>query len=200
VAVLPDDVTSDTDRKCMTDAPDLSRLLLPIQPWDHVRGPEDAPFTLVEYGDYECPACGKLYVLLRDLQAGLASKLRVVYRHYPYSGIHKHAQKAAEAAEAAGAQGKFWEMHDLLFEHQDALREKDLLKYAGQLGLDRERFRHELNGDTYAERVRENFRAGVQNGVFSTPGLFLNGVRQTGQWDETRLRGALSGSAASVRS
>ena len=184
----------------MTTAPDPSLLLLPIQPWDHIRGSEDAPFTLVEYGDYECAACGKLYVLLRDLQSELASKLRIAYRHYPYSGIHKHAQQAAEAAEAAGAQRKFWEMHTLLFEHQDALREKDLIRYAGQLRLDVERFRRELKGETYADRVRGNFRAGVQNGVFSTPGLFLNGVRQTGQWDEVRLREVLSSTPDGVKS
>jgi protein-disulfide isomerase len=91
------------------DSADLSRLLLPIRLFDHVKGPEDAPYTLVEYGDYECPDCGRLYVILRDLQKEIASRLRIVFRHYPLSGAHPHAQQAAEAAEAAGAQGKFWE-------------------------------------------------------------------------------------------
>ncbi len=181
----------------MSSTPDLSQqLLLPIQPWDHTHGPEDAAFTLVEYGDYECPACGRLYVMLRDLQAEHASRLRIAFRHYPYSGIHKHAQKAAEAAEAAGEQGKFWQMHTLLFENQSALGDKDLLRYAAQLELDTARFRRDLKDGAYSARVRENFRAGVQNGVFSTPGLFLNGVRQAFSPDEGWLRGILSQASA----
>jgi protein-disulfide isomerase len=170
------------------DSPDVSRLLLPIRPTDHVRGPEDAPYTLVEYGDYECPDCGRLYVILRDLQQDIASRLRIVFRHYPLSGVHPHAQQAAEAAQAAGAQGKFWEMHTLLFERQQALRTKDLIRYAEELTLDVERFRDELKKETYSERVRADFLAGVQNGVYGTPGLFLNGVRYDGEWDGDSLR------------
>jgi protein-disulfide isomerase len=146
---------------------------------------------LVEYGDYECPDCGRLYVILRDLQKDIASRLRIVFRHYPLSGIHRHAQQAAEAAEAAGAQGKFWEMHTLLFERQLALRTKDLIRYAEELLLDVERFRRELNNETYAERVRADFLAGVQNGVYGTPGLFLNGVRYNDRWDEESLQSHL---------
>src|SRR5882724_6833141 len=111
-------------------------LLNPVHDWDHIRGPADAAYTLVEYGDYECPACGRLFGTLQSVQQEFGTRLRLVYRHYPLSGIHKHAQMAAEAAEAAGAQGHFWEMHDLLFQHQDALDEKHLLRYAEQLGLD----------------------------------------------------------------
>src|ERR1700742_3897712 len=128
--------------------PDFSTLLLPIQPEDHVQGQEHADYTLVEYGDYECPACGKLFVCLQQLAGELGDELRLVFRHYPYSGIHRHAQQAAEAAEAAGAQGKFWEMHALLFEHQSALTTKDLHKYAESLGLDGQRFRDELKHRT----------------------------------------------------
>jgi protein-disulfide isomerase len=165
-----------------------SHLLLPIRPLvDHAHGPEDAPHTLVEYGDYECPDCGRLYVTLRDMQKEIASRLRVVFRHYPLSGIHHRAQQAAEAAEAAAAQGKFWEMHTLLFERQDALRTKDLIRYAEELGLDVERFRNELKQQTYSERVRADFIAGVQNGVNHTPGLFLNSVRYQGNWDRESL-------------
>src|ERR1700761_1081630 len=112
---------------------DLSQLLLPIQPDDHVQGLPDAQYTLVEYGDYECPACGELFVVLRELHKDLGDELRLAFRHYPRSGIHPHAQQASEAAEAAGTQGRFWEMHDLLFENQRALRTKDLVRYAGQL-------------------------------------------------------------------
>ena len=173
------------------DSADLSRLLLPIRPVDHVCGPEDAPYTLVEYGDYECPDCGRLYVILRDLQEDIASRLRIVFRHYPLSGVHHHAQQAAEAAEAAGAQGKFWEMHTLLFERQNALRTKHLIRYADELKLDVERFRDELKNETYNERVRADFLAGVQNGVYGTPGLFLNGVRYDGDWGKESLRSLL---------
>jgi protein-disulfide isomerase len=173
------------------DSADLSRLLLPIRPLDHVHGQEDAPYTLVEYGDYECPDCGRLYVILRDLQRDIASRLRIVFRHYPRSGVHHHAQQAAEAAEAAGAQGKFWEMHTLLFERQQALRTKDLIRYAEELALDVERFRYELKNETHSERVRADFVAGVQNGVYGTPGLFLNGVRYDGEWDKESLRSHL---------
>ena len=173
------------------DSTDLSHLLLPIRPIDHVRGREDAPYTLVEYGDYECPDCGRLYVILRDLQRDIASRLRIVFRHYPLSGVHRFAQQAAEAAEAAETQGKFWEMHTLLFERQQALRTKDLIRYAEELTLDVERFRDELKHQRYSERVRADFIAGVQNGVYGTPGLFLNGVRYDGGWGKESLRSLL---------
>lgn len=162
-------------------------LLNPIHEWDHIRGPADAAFTLVEYGDYECPDCGRLFAVLQAVQQEFGTRLRLVYRHYPLSGIHKHAQMAAEAAEAAGAQGRFWEMHDLLFQHQDALEEKHLLRYAQQVGLDIDRFRRELKQGSYLQRVRQDFIAGVQNGVNGTPGLFLNGVRQPGVFDQPAL-------------
>ncbi|MEO8025116.1 MAG: thioredoxin domain-containing protein [Bryobacteraceae bacterium] len=166
-------------------------MLLLLRDDDHVRGPEDAVHTLVEYGDYECPDCGTLYALLRDLQEEASRTLRLVFRHYPLSGIHKHAQQAAEAAEAAGAQGKFWEMHGLLFERQNALETKQLIEYAGELSLDVDRFRHELKDGRYSDRVREDFRAGVQNGVYGTPGLFLDGVRRDGKWDKESLAAEL---------
>src|SRR5579872_2262641 len=135
------------------DTTDLM-LLNPVHQWDHVRGPADAAFTLVEYGDYECPDCGRLFGILQDLQQEFSTRLRLVYRHYPLSGIHKHAEMAAEAAEAAGAQGRFWEMHDLLFQHQDALERKNLASYGESLGLDRERFGRELKKRVYENRVR----------------------------------------------
>jgi len=142
---------------------------------------------MVEYGDYQCPDCGRLFVVIRDLQAALGERLRIVYRHYPLGGIHPDAQEAAEAAEAAGAQGRFWEMHDLLFQNQNALKRKNLLAYAQTLGLDRERFSRELKKRVHEQRVREDFRRGVQNGVYKTPGLFLNGVRHDGAWNRDVL-------------
>jgi protein-disulfide isomerase len=170
-----------------TEPVDTKRLLLPIHDEDHVHGPASAPYTLVEYGDYECPACGQLFEIIRDLQTTLGDRLRIVYRHYPLSGIHPHAQEAAEAAEAAGAQGHFWEMHDLLFRNQNALKRKDLLAYGETLSLDVDRLRNELKREVYRDLVRENFRRGVQNGVYGTPGLFLNGVRHDGAWDRDTL-------------
>lgn len=166
---------------------DLSRLLLPIQADDHVQGIPDARYTLVEYGDYECPECGRLFVSLRALHAELGDELRLVFRHYPLSGIHPHAQQAAEAAEAAGAQDRFWEMHDLLFQNQSALKAKNLKGYAQRLTLDVKRFDEELNRRVYEDRVREDFRRGVVNGVYATPGLFINGVRYSGAMDRETL-------------
>lgn len=156
---------------------DLSRLLLPIQPDDHVRPDTELPITLVEYGDYQCPECGRLFTELENLQRELQLTLRIAFRHYPLSGIHPQAQLAAEAAEAASAQGHFWEMHDSLFRNQSALKKKDLARYAEQLGIDAKRFSEELKNHVYADRVRKQFKLGVQNGVYSTPGLFVNGVR-----------------------
>ena len=166
-------------------------LLNPVHEWDHIRGPRGDSHTIVEYGDYECPDCGRLFGALQKLQRELSSRLRLVYRHYPLSGIHKRAQMAAEAAEAASAQERFWDMHDLLFENQGALERKHLIGYAEQLGLDVDRFRRELKQESYLERVRQDFIAGVQNGVNGTPGLFLNGVRQQGVFDERNLRALL---------
>ncbi len=168
------------------DSTDLL-LLNPVHDWDHIRGLETAAFTLVEYGDYQCPDCGRLFETLQSVQQDFGARLRLVYRHYPLSGIHKHAQVAAEAAEAAAAQGRFWEMHDLLFQNQDALEQKNLLQYAAQLDMDVDRFRRELKQGSYTARVSQDFIAGVQNGVNGTPGLFLNGVRQPGVFDQPAL-------------
>jgi len=162
---------------------DLSHLLLPIQPDDHVEGDSEAIYTLVEYGDYECPECGRLFLILREIRSQLGAQLRIVFRHYPLSGLHVNAQLAAEAAEAAGAQGRFWEMHCHLFENQHALKSKDLIRYADKLSLDVKRFAYDLKHRTFEDVVRENFRRGVQNGVYGTPGLFINGVRHSLAWD-----------------
>jgi protein-disulfide isomerase len=168
-------------------AADLSRLLLPIRSEDHVFGLENAEITLVEYGDYECPECGRLFTAIHRLQETSPERLRIAFRHYPRSGLHPYAQQAAEAAEAAGAQGKFWQMHDLLFQNQQRLQRKDLVGYAEQIGLDGKRFLNELKKGIYTDRVREDFRLGVQNGVYGTPGLFVNGVRYNGPYDAESL-------------
>lgn len=180
---MQSNATGEVLSNASSESLELSNLLLPIQPEDHAEGSPQAQYTLVEYGDYECPVCGQLFVTIRQLREQLGEAIRLVFRHYPLAGAHPHAQEAAEAAEAAGAQGRFWEMHNLLFEHQAALTKKDLHRYSEQLGLDSGRFRRELKDHAYEERVREDFRRGVRNGVYATPGLFINGVRHSGELD-----------------
>ena len=152
-------------------------------------------YTLVEYGDYECPDCGRLFKIISELKQTLEGNLRLVFRHYPRSGIHPHAEQAAEVAEAAGAQGRFWDMHNLLFENQKALSTKDLFRYAEQLSLDTERFRDELKKRVYEDVVREDFRRGVENGVYGTPGLFINGMRDNGPLEKDPLLARLNRSS-----
>jgi len=166
-------------------------LTLPVGERDHVRGPSNAPVTLVEYGDYECPHCGRAYPIVKAVQGRVGNELRFVFRNFPLRESHPHAQRAAESAEAAGAQGRFWEMHDRLFERQFALDDEYLIEYAGDLGLDVERFRAELVGRVYEPRVREDFRSGVRSGVNGTPTFFINGVRYDGAWDEETLVAAI---------
>ena len=169
----------------------VARLVLPVDGRDHVRGPADAPSTLVEYGDYECPYCGLAHPIVEEVRRRLGRQLRFAFRHFPLAEIHPHAQPAAEAAEAAGAQGRFWEMHDLLYKNQQALDDADLLRYADALELDLTRFVSELADRTWETRVREDFMSGVRSGVNGTPTFFLNGVRHDGAWDADSLIEAL---------
>jgi protein-disulfide isomerase len=166
---------------------------------DQVRGPADAAVTLVEYGDFECPYCGQAEPVVRELLAGFGD-LRYVWRHLPLSDVHPHAQMAAEAAEAAGAQGKFWEMHDLLFAHQDALTAKDLVRYAGELGLDVDRFRTEVHQHVWAARVAEDVDSADLSGVSGTPTFFVNGQRHQGAYDIATLTAAVKAARARARS
>jgi protein-disulfide isomerase len=159
------------------------RLTLPAGERDHVLGPETAPVTIVEYGDYECPFCGAAHPVTKALVQTLGENLRFAYRHFPLSQIHPHAFQAAEAAEAAGAQGRFWELHDLLFEHQDRLDTQDLLSYASALGLGLEAFAADLAEHRHAQKIREDFSSGVRSGVNGTPTFFVNGVRHDGGYD-----------------
>jgi protein-disulfide isomerase len=158
-------------------------LSLDVSPRDHVQGPAGAPVTLLEYGDYQCPYCGAAHPVVKALQRHLGDNLRFAFRHFPLSTIHEYAEQAAESAEAAGAQGKFWEMHDTLFENQPALDYESLLGYAEELGLDLERFATELENEVYAPRVKEDFISGVRSGVNGTPTFFINGVRHEGSFD-----------------
>ncbi len=154
----------------------------PVSASDHAAGPDDAPVTLVEYGDYECPYCGMAHPIVKRAQRELGNRLRFVFRNFPLAESHPHARLAAQAAEAAAAQGKFWEMHDMLFEHQDALEAEDILGYAKSLGLDTAQFARDLEAGTYAKRVRDDFRSGVRSGVNGTPTFFVNGNRYDGSW------------------
>ena len=162
---------------------------------DHVQGPAGAPVTLVQYGDFECPYCGEAYPIIKAVQARMGDRLRFVFRNFPISTSHPHAEHAAEAAEAAGASGKFWEMHDLLYEHQKHLGDADLHDYAEQLGLDTTRFDREMSQHLYQPRVHEDFMSGVRSGVNGTPTFHINGVRYDGSYSAEVLLAALERAA-----
>jgi protein-disulfide isomerase len=164
---------------------DLARDVDPDR--DHIRGSENAPVTLVEYGDFECPYCGQAEAVIRDLLASSGDDLRYVWRHLPLNDVHPRAQAAAEAAEAAAAQGRFWEMHDTLLAHQDALTPRDLRRYAEELGLDVERFWDELRRRVHAPRVAEDVASAELSGVSGTPTFFINGRRHWGAYDLATL-------------
>jgi protein-disulfide isomerase len=168
-----------------------AKLKPPVGPHDHVQGPAEAPVTLVEYGDYECPYCGEAYPVVKALQKRLGDQMRFVFRNFPLAQAHPHAEHAAEAAEAADAQGKFWEMHDMLYENQDALEDEDLVRYARALHLDVPRFVKEMESGAHLERVREDFRSGVRSGVNGTPSFFINGARHDGPFDLASLLAAI---------
>ncbi len=172
-------------------ATSIATLKPPVGPHDHMQGPPDAPVTIVEYGDYECPFCGEAYPVVKALQERLGDQMCFVFRNFPLTEAHPHAEDAAEAAEAAGAQGKFWPMHDLLYENQDALEPEDLVQYARALHLDLPRFVKEMSDHLYAPRVREDFRSGVRSGVNGTPTFFINGMRHDGGYDMASLLAAI---------
>jgi protein-disulfide isomerase len=163
---------------------------------DHIQGQADAPATLVQYGDYECPYCGEAYPIIKEIQSEMGERLRFVFRNFPISTSHPHAEQAAEAAEAANAQGKFWEMHDLLYERQQHLTDEDLHRYAEELGLDVERFDKEMAEHVQAQRVHEDFMSGVRSGVNGTPTFYINGVRHDDSYETDVLRDALERAAA----
>jgi protein-disulfide isomerase len=175
----------------------MSRLAPPVSNADHRAGPDDAPVTLVEYGDFECPHCGAAHPIVREVRKRMGERLRFVFRHFPLSEVHPHAIHAAEAAEAAAGQGKFWEMHDLLFQNQRALEDPDLVRYAESLGLDAGRVEREVASGAHEKRVRESFRSGVRSGVNGTPTFFINGDRYDGEWETDALLDALNREAGS---
>jgi protein-disulfide isomerase len=164
---------------------------------DHIQGPADAAVTLVEYGDYECPYCGAAYPIIKEVHARMGERLRFVFRNFPITTSHPHAELAAEAAEAAASQGSFWQMHDLLFENQRRLRDQDLRAYAEKLGLDVGLFDKELAEEVHAARVREDFMSGVRSGVNGTPTFYINAARHDGSYEAEALLAALERAAAS---
>jgi protein-disulfide isomerase len=145
---------------------------------------------MVEYADFECPYCAQAYPVVKALENDLGDLLAVVFRHFPLATVHPHAQLAAEAAEAAGAQQRFWNMHDALFEHQSRLEPEALVRYASMLRLDRTRFAQDLAEHRYAGKVREDFLSGVRSGVSGTPTFFINGLMHTG-FDPTSMLAAI---------
>jgi protein-disulfide isomerase len=159
---------------------------------DHILGPDGAPVTLVEYGDYECPYCGQAYPIIKQIQDYFGDNLRFAFRNFPLAQVHPHAQRAAEAAEEAGGQNKFWKMHDYLYEHQQALDDKHLEKYAKIIELDLERFDKNMKNHIYVPRIREDFLSGIQSGVNGTPSFYINGTRYDGSWDFDTLMQTLT--------
>lgn len=163
-----------------TEEGGASRLALPIGPRDHVQGPLAATVALVEYGDFECAHCRAAFTTVKEVRRWMRGELCYAFRHFPDAERHPHALRAAEAAEAAGAQGRFWEMHDLLCERSPALGEVRLKGYAYELGLDPERFEHELRARVHLRKVREDLMSGVKSGVGETPAFFINELRYEG--------------------
>ena len=152
------------------------QLTVPVNDIDHVRGPKHAPVTIVEYADFECPNCKQAAPVVKLLLERFGDRVRYAYRHFPLEGVHPHAMHAAQASEAANGQGKFWQMHDLLFEHQNHLKLPQLHSYAEKLELDMARYTGEMDDEVYLQRVREHMEGASQSGVRATPTFFINGV------------------------
>jgi Na+/H+ antiporter NhaA len=198
IAKLPASVRARQIAGTVDELLDLSEDIDPER--DHIRGAEDAPVTLIEYGDYECPYCGQAEVVIRELLQSFGDDLRYVWRHLPLNDVHPNAQTAAEAAEAAGAQGGFWEMHDRMLAEQNALRPHDLRRHAEDLGLDVDRFLEELYGREYLGRVTEDVESADASGVAGTPTFFINGARHQGAYDVPTLTREVRAARARARS
>jgi protein-disulfide isomerase len=170
----------------VTPIHDVERLVGAVTDADHVRGDQDAPVTLVEYGEFECPHCGRAYHAIKELLE--AEEVRFVFRHFARDDVHPFSERSAQAAEAAGAQGRFWEMHDILFESQHQLEHNDLELHAERLGLDVERFRREMRDQLYMPTVRAHLDSGLASGVTETPTFFIDGVKYMGSYSPEGLR------------
>ena len=171
------------------------RFTVPDSKRDHIRGAATAPISMLEYGDYECPFCAEVQPIVTEIQERLADDLCFAFRHFPLTTEHPHSERAAEAAEAAGAQGSFWKMHETLFQNQQALEDEDLVRYASSLGLDEVRLIREVESGAYATRVRDDFKSGVRAGVNGTPTFFVNGQRYDGARGLEEMLAALTAEA-----
>ena len=184
--VIPDDAPSNHNQ-----------LVVPPSEQDHWQGSLNARVVLVEYGDYQCPQCGELYTSIKAIQRQLETtlfgrdSLCFVFRHFPQPHIHPQAQKAAAATEAAGAQGQFWEMYEILLEHQQELGNGYLAEYADRLGLNVPQFLRDIARGTYLDRINEDIEGGIQSGITAAPALFINNIRYTGRWKMTELMTAI---------
>jgi protein-disulfide isomerase len=177
-----------------------ANLVMPVtEGRDHIQGSVGAAATLVQYGDYGCAFCSAAHAMIKEVQAQMGERLRFVYRHFPIRTLNPHAQQAAEAAEAAAAQGKFWHMHELLSENQPRLSDQDLRAYAQMLELNIELFANELAEHLHAARVREDFMSGIRSGVNGTPTFYINGVRHDDSYEVHTLLAAVERAAASDR-
>ena len=174
----------------------IKSLTLPDPDRDHIVGSAAGLIKLLEFGDYECPFCGEGYAIIKEIQRRLGDDLLFAFRNFPLTNVHPHSEHAAEAAEAAGAQEKFWGMHDILFENQAALDDENLAAYAAELGLDEARLIREVTASVYAPRIREDFKSGVRAGVNGTPTFFINGERYDGTRDLEHLLNALTPQSA----
>ena len=168
-----------------------STLSSPVTNQDHVQGQPNAAITLVQYGDYECPYTRLSRHSIHQLQREFPDRLRFVFRHFPLAAIHPHARAAAKAAEAAAAQTEFWTMHEYLFEHQQALEDGDLKRYASELGLDADRFDHDRGSPDVEQRIERDVTSGELSGVEGTPTFYINGTRHDGGYDLESLRSAI---------
>jgi protein-disulfide isomerase len=170
---------------------------VPVSERDHSQGPATAAVTLVQYGDYECPYTRQSTTIVRAIQQQLGGKLRFVFRNFPLTEIHPHALHAALAAEAAAAQGKFWQMHDYIFHHQHMLEDSDLEQFAEAVGLDMQQFARDMAERPYMSRIEEDLKSGIRSGVRGTPTFFINGILYPGSWEQEALLAALEEAGAS---
>ena len=174
-------------------------LRVPVDKSDHAQGPADAPVTLIEYGDYQCPYCGAAYPIVKQLQERFGDDLRFVFRNFPLQQAHEHAMSAAMTAEFAATKGKFWEVHDALYESQDQLGPGLYTAIAAQLGVDGKELGDALESDTIFEKVKKDFDGGVRSGVNGTPSFFVNGTRYDGPRDFETMAETLDRAIAAAR-
>jgi protein-disulfide isomerase len=163
-----------------------SHLKIAVSSDDHIQGDSNAPLELVEYGDYQCPHCGRAYPVIKAIQEKLKGDLKFVFRNFPLSDVHPDAFNAAMAAEAAALQNKFWQMHDIIFENQDNLDSESLLSYAKKIGLDIHRFKDDVKNNSLSDKIENDFEGGVRSGVNGTPSFYINGAKYEGAWDDER--------------